>query len=337
VIGVTYVVSDIVSNTDVISAYRLTGRRAQPKRNFRRQEEPLGLVFNIMRFSLHDGPGIRTTVFLKGCPLRCWWCHNPEGQLPRPEVIYFEERCLRCGDCVRACPEGALHLDGRIITESSLCLRWGECVDACSSQARELAGRWMTLSEVEAEVVKDEVFFEESGGGVTISGGEPLMQAAFVEQLLGACRARGIHTVLDTCGFADPSVVRRVSKQVDLFLYDLKLMDCEKHQRFTGVKNDLVLENLKTLAEIGSQVIVRIPVIPGVNDEAADIAAVSAFLRRVGLQRIDLLPYHRIGSDKYNRLHLRYQVEDITPPTAEHMATTAERLSQDGFSVHVGG
>jgi pyruvate formate lyase activating enzyme len=195
----------------------------------------------------------------------------------------------------------------------------------------------MTLSEVEAEVVKDEVFFEESGGGVTISGGEPLMQAAFVEQLLGACRARGIHTVLDTCGFADPSVVRRVSKQVDLFLYDLKLMDCEKHQRFTGVKNDLVLENLKTLAEIGSQVIVRIPVIPGVNDEAADIAAVSAFLRRVGLQRIDLLPYHRIGSDKYNRLHLRYQVEDITPPTAEHMATTAERLSQDGFSVHVGG
>jgi pyruvate formate lyase activating enzyme len=326
-----------VCNSGVTSVYRPTGCLAQPKTNLASQEEPRGLVFNIMRFSLHDGPGIRTTVFLKGCPLRCGWCHNPEGQLSWPEVIYFEERCLRCGDCVRACPEGALHLDGTITTDPTLCRRWGKCVDACSGGARELAGRWMSVPDVVAEVAKDEVFYEESGGGVTISGGEPLMQAAFVEPLLAACRARRIHTVLDTCGFADPDVVRRVSEWVDLFLYDLKLMDGEKHRRFTGVKNDRIVENLRTLAEIGSQVIVRIPIIPGVNDEDTDIAAMSAFLTRVGLRRIDLLPYHRIGSDKYDRLHRRYELNDIAPPTAEHMAIIAARLSQDGFSVHVGG
>lgn len=337
VIGITYTVSDVVSNTHMASIDLVHGRAAEAQRNSDHERKPLGLVFNIMRFSIHDGPGIRTTVFLKGCPLRCGWCHNPEGQSPRPEVIYFEERCIRCGDCVRACPEEALRLDGRVITDPALCQRRGECVEACSAGARELAGRWMSLPEVVAEVAKDEVFFEESGGGVTISGGEPLMQAAFVEQLLEACHARGIHAVLDTCGFADPSVVRRISEWVDLFLYDLKLMDCEKHQRFTGVKNDLILANLKTLAEIGSNVIVRIPIIPGVNDEDTDIAAVSAFLTGVGLRRIDLLPYHRIGSDKYNRLHLRYQGKDMAPPTAEHMQTIAARLSRDGFSVRIGG
>lgn len=195
----------------------------------------------------------------------------------------------------------------------------------------------MSVPEVLSEVMKDEIFFEESGGGVTISGGEPLLQAAFVEQLLAACRARGVHTALDTCGYAGTDVVRRIRKWVDLFLYDLKLMDCEKHERFTGVKNDLILENLKTLAEIGSQVIVRIPIIPGVNDEHADIASVCRFLRELSFRSIDLLPYHRIGSDKYNRLHMRYPVEDIAPPTAEHMGTIAARLCRDGFSVHVGG
>ncbi|MGD0696148.1 MAG: glycyl-radical enzyme activating protein [Terriglobia bacterium] len=335
--GITYMVSDFVSNTRMASIDLVRGRAAGAQRNLDHERKLLGLVFNIMRFSIHDGPGIRTTVFLKGCPLRCGWCHNPEGQSPRPEVIYFEERCIRCGDCVRACPEEALRLDGRVITDPALCQRRGECVEACSAGARELAGRWMAVPEVVAEVAKDEVFFEESGGGVTISGGEPLMQAAFVEQLLEACHARGIHTVLDTCGFADPDVVRRISEWVDLFLYDLKLMDCEKHQGFTGVKNDLILENLRTLAEIGSKVIVRIPIIPGVNDEDSDIAALSAFLSGLDLRRIDLLPYHRIGSDKYNRLHLRYEVEDIIPPTAEHTETISARLCREGFSVRVGG
>lgn len=296
-----------------------------------------GLVFHLMRFSLHDGPGIRTTVFLKGCPLRCWWCHNPESQLPEPEVIYFEEHCIRCGDCVRACPHGALHLNQQLIHDPDLCQRCGECVKACSTPARRLAGRWMTVPDVLAEVVKDEVFFDESGGGITVSGGEPLMQAEFVEALLAACRTRRIRTVLDTCGFADSSVIRRVSENVDLFLYDLKLMDCERHRHFTGVKNDLVLRNLKILAERGSAVIVRVPVIPGVNDNSDNLDALSDFLSPLGLQEIDLLPFHRIGSDKYQRLHLSYGMEGVDPPTAGQIEAIAARLRCDGFSVRIGG
>jgi len=296
-----------------------------------------GLVFNIMRFSLHDGPGIRTTVFLKGCCLRCWWCHNPEGQLPEPEVIYYEERCIGCGDCVRACPEGALRLAERVIHDPGLCQRCGECVNACPTGARVLAGRWMSVPEVMTEVLKDRIFFDESGGGITVSGGEPLMQAAFVEALLSDCRARRIRTVLDTCGFADSIVIRRISEKVDLFLYDLKLMDWERHLRFTGVKYDLILRNLKMLAERGSAVIVRIPIIPGVNDDSDNMDALSGFLSSLYLRKIDLLPYHRIGSDKYDRLHLSYRMEGVVPPTVEQMETIAVRLRHDGFSVRVGG
>lgn len=298
---------------------------------------PVGLVLNIMHFALHDGPGIRTTVFLKGCPLHCWWCHNPESQRPEPEVIYFEERCIRFGDCVRACPHGALHLDEqRLIHDPRLCQHCAECVSACSASARQLAGRWMTVSDVVAEVSKDQVFFDESGGGITVSGGEPLMQAAFVESLLAACRARRIRTVLDTCGWADPNALLRVSENVDLFFYDLKLMDSERHRHFTGVKNDVILRNLEMLAERGSAVVVRVPVIPGVNDDNDNMEDLSEFLIRLGLREIDLLPYHRFGSDKYRRLHLPYRMEGVAPPTDRQMEALAAGLRRDGFTVRIG-
>lgn len=298
---------------------------------------PKGLVFNVMRFSIHDGPGIRTTVFLKGCPLRCAWCHNPEGQLQEPELLHFEERCIRCGDCLSACPNGALQMDHCVVRNAALCRRCGGCVGACSASAHQLAGRWMSVSEVLAEVLKDEVFFDESGGGITVSGGEPLMQASFVEALLAAFQNRGIRTAMDTCGYASTDVMRRVLENVDLFLYDLKLMDSDRHRRFTGVGNDLILENLKMLAEHGSAVIVRIPVIPGVNDDGGNIEALSEFLRPLGLREIDLLAYHRIGSDKYRRLRVSYGMERVDPPTAGHMQAIATRLSRDGFSVRIGG
>jgi pyruvate formate lyase activating enzyme len=195
----------------------------------------------------------------------------------------------------------------------------------------------MTVPEVLAEVLKDQVFFDESRGGVTVSGGEPLSQPAFVEALLAECRARRIRTVLDTCGFADSNVIRRVSTCVDLFLYDLKLMDAEKHRRYTGTNNDLILHNLKILADQGSVVRVRVPIIPGVNDNRDNIDALSGFLSSLGLREIDLLPYHRIGSDKYHRLHLCNRMENVGPPAPEQMETLAARLRRDGFCVRIGG
>jgi len=298
---------------------------------------PVGLVFNVMRFSLHDGPGIRTTVFLKGCPLRCWWCHNPESQSPTPEVIYFEERCVRSGECVRACPHQALRWDGQLLLDALRCQRCGGCASACPTGARELAGHKMTVPDLLAEVSKDRVFFEESGGGVTISGGEPLMQAEFVETVLAACRVDRIHTVLETCGFAEWRTVERVAANVDLFLYDLKLIDVERHRHYTGVTNDLILDNLRRLSERGSAIVVRVPVVPGVNDDRTSLEALSAFLSPLGLRNVDLLPYHRIGSEKYHRLRLPYRMAGVPTPTAERMEALATHLRSDGFQVRVGG
>jgi pyruvate formate lyase activating enzyme len=290
-----------------------------------------------MRFAVHDGPGIRTTVFLKGCPLDCWWCHNPEGRKAKPEVFYVAERCIRCGDCVRVCPEHALKLDKQVVRDVHLCKQHLQCVDVCPTGAQEVFGRWMSVSDVLAQVSKDQIFFDQSGGGITISGGEPLMQPDFLETLLMACHVRRLHVVLDTCGYAEWSVMERIRKYVDMFLFDLKLMDPIKHQQFTGVKNDRILANLALLAKSGSSVIIRIPIIPGVNDDEKNFAAVSRFLVPLGLREIDLLPYHRIASSKYSRLGETYRMENVCPPAEERLQVIAGRLRQDGFHVETGG
>lgn len=296
-----------------------------------------GLVFNVMRFSVHDGPGIRTTVFLKGCPLRCPWCHNPESQSSRAEVVYFAERCLRCGDCVRACPNHALSLNGEVHVDETRCRRCGTCAETCLARAREMAGEEMSVDELLTKIERDRVFYEESGGGVTLSGGEPLQQPRFAERFLRACRDRGIHTTLDTCGYAPAESFQLVAKHVDLFLFDLKVIDRDRHREFTGVPNDLILNNLRWLAEQRRPVIVRVPVIPGYTDDGVNLSAIAAFTRSLGLARVDLLPYHRIAADKYRRLHLDYRMGDAETLPAQKMNEIATSFSRDGFHVRIGG
>jgi pyruvate formate lyase activating enzyme len=290
-----------------------------------------------MRYSLHDGPGIRTTVFMKGCPLRCWWCHNPESQATKPELMYFAERCLGCGDCIPVCPEGAVQWVDGAISISTACKSCGTCVETCPAGARELAGRWMTVAETLTEIEKDVVFYDQSGGGVTFSGGEPLLQARFLEALLDGCRAKKIHTVLDTCGLAPREVMLRLSGKVDLFYYDLKLVDGGKHKQYTGVPNDVILENLEALAQAKAAVVIRFPVIPNVNDDAENIAAMTKLLARLNLREIHLLPYHKLGIEKYSRLHVANRMDGVKPPTSQQMQNLAEHFKCNSFHVKVGG
>jgi pyruvate formate lyase activating enzyme len=298
-----------------------------------------GTVFNIMRFSVHDGPGIRTTVFLKGCPLQCRWCHNPEALSGGIELLYRPERCLRCGDCVAACEQGAIALVGEeIVTHHGRCVRCGACVDVCAAEARELVGRAMTVEEVMREVLKDVAFFDESGGGMTVSGGEPFFQAEFLIELLSAGKRRHLHTALDTTGFTTPETLARVVPLTDLFLYDLKSLDDTRHRELTGVPNAPILANLRALVAGGAHVILRVPVIPGTNDSPADVQAVGEFV--AGLARppqIHLLPYHRTALEKYRRFRMACPMPDVAAASPERMEALAERLRSSGLSVRIGG
>lgn len=302
-----------------------------------------GLVFDIQRFSIHDGPGIRTTVFLKGCPLACPWCHNPESQAASPELMFWAGRCILCEACLPVCPHGAISVtvdEGarRIVTDPARCQLCGECVAACYAGARELVGRWMTVGEVLAEVTRDVPFYDQSGGGVTISGGEPLAQPEFLTGLLQACRAQDIHTAVDTCGYAPWPVVDQVRPYVDLFLYDLKLMDNARHRQVTGVSNEAILGNLQRLAAGGHRLRVRVPVIPGLNDDEANLQALGATVAALpGAVGVDLLAYHPTARDKYRRLDRAYFLDTLQAPTEGQMAAVAARLRALGNDVKLGG
>jgi pyruvate formate lyase activating enzyme len=263
-----------------------------------------GLIFDIKKYSLHDGPGIRTTIFLCGCPLRCWWCQNPEGQK------------LSLDDALKV----------RQVSKASL------------TTAKELIGRKVSVDEVMSEIEKDKVFYEESNGGVTFSGGEPLMQNDFLNGLVDACRNSRMNTALETCGYASWDVVEKVKDKIDLFLYDIKVMDAKIHQKYTGVSNTVILSNLKKLDRDGKNIIIRFPVIPGITDTGENIEKVARFLRDLKVVReIDLLPYNELGKGKYEKLNRLNRLTDLEPPSDEKLRELSERFKVLGLKVKIGG
>jgi pyruvate formate lyase activating enzyme len=298
----------------------------------------VGCVFNIERFAIRDGPGIRTTAFLKGCPLRCLWCANPESISPVPQLFYLENLCTRCYRCVEACPNKATTKtpEGAIAINRSLCKACGKCVEVCPNKARQISGNLMTVDEVLEEVKKDALFYQNSGGGVTFSGGEPTQQPEFLWHLLKRSQESGIQTALDTSGFVKPEILKRVLEHTDLVLYDIKHMDPAKHKELTGVDNRLILENAKMIAAMGKPMIIRVPLIPGHNDSKENIVALAEFMLSLGLKRVDLLPYHSLGKIKYQRLGMEYKLSDLKPFAAGEVAKIKADLESYGLQVGVG-
>ncbi len=321
-----------------------------------------GYVFDIQRYSIHDGPGIRTTVFLKGCPLACPWCSNPESQNPYPEIFYFETRCIGCGECLVSCPQSAIS-EIRIPSESkggktrpdidrSQCNACGECVRVCRNNALKICGMHLSVEEVLSEVAKDRPFYKRSGGGMTLSGGEPLFQIGFAKRLLSAARNAGIHTAIETSGIQRQEVFEELCDGVDTILYDIKIMDRETHQGILGITNDRILCNLKNLIQQGRSVIVRIPIIPGYTDSEKNVRAIALFLSTLSgraqtegasvmgggrIERVDLIAYHRLGASKYRSLGRVYTLPERMPPGPKQMERLMDIVSDYGFSVQVGG
>ncbi len=299
-----------------------------------------GIIFDIKRYAIHDGPGIRTTVFLKGCPLRCQWCQNPEGLELEPEVFWRENRCAEdCSACVTACPSRAVSKNGnRVVVDKEKCDFCRSCEDACVYDALEIVGREVSVEEIMEEIEKDRVFFDQSGGGVTFSGGEPLLQADFLQSLIEEVKKSNIHVALDTSGYVPFQDLQRVSDRVDLFLYDLKIMEDETHKKYTGVSNQIILENLKKLSDKKKAIHVRIPLVSGVNDDKQNIQRFAEYLRTLrNVKNISLLAYHRGGCEKYRRLQKEEPLRTFQSPSKKRMEETKKFLVDSGFSVKMGG
>lgn len=286
-----------------------------------------GLVFNVQRFSLQDGPGVRSTVFMKGCPLACAWCHNPESQSSEPQIVRMRHRCMVCGACA---PE---ELERSVVVD-----RREADVEACPTGALQAVGEWVTVEALVDRLLRDRIFFDESGGGVTFSGGEPLMQAAFVTEVLGRLRHQGVRTALDTCGFARWPELEAAAGQANLVLYDVKLMDDDRHRAATGVSNRIILDNLKRLSEMHAAIWIRVPVIPGVNDDEANFAATAEFLAPLaGIRQVDLLPYHPTGEAKFARVGMTYALHGTPSPSIQHLEALAALIRAKGLPTTIGG
>lgn len=300
------------------------------------------LVTNIQKYSIHDGNGIRTTIFFKGCPLTCTWCHNPETQSYIPQMLSQPERCGGCGLCVAACPNDAISVkDGVAITDYQKCNGCQTCVDECLLNLRELSGKAYTVAELVREAEKDRVFYEQSGGGVTLSGGEVLaMDMDYIEKLMKELTGRGISVNIDTCGAIPWSAIQRIVPYTDTFLYDLKIMDEQLHKRHAGLSNQNILDNLRRLARIHEKIWIRIPVIGGVNDTLENMEETVSFLKSndIRAEQIYLLPYHNTGSSKYQRLQRNYEGVDFQIPLKEKLEELSQIFIQSGYStVKIGG
>ena len=277
-----------------------------------------GTVLNIQRFCTDDGPGIRTTVFLKGCPLHCIWCHNPESQAKRPELSLDMNNCITCGRCSSVCPKGCHVFDEKHTFKADICNSCGECVKVCPKQCLELYGKELDSCAVFSEIQKDRIFYDTSGGGVTISGGEPLFQPNFTVDILKKCRESGIHTAIETCGFTDKDTWLSVIKHCDLVLFDIKETDSTLHRRYTGVSFEPILNNLKLINEKGVPFIIRAPIIPTLNDRESHLEALKALCASMQFCKgIEIMPYHRTGEHKYRSLGKKYICKDIPIPTRE--------------------
>lgn len=300
-----------------------------------------GLVSKIERFSIHDGDGIRTLVVMKGCPLTCRWCSSPYTQADLPEILYVESQCQGCGQCVEICPKNIITLSqhtGKAATDRSQCVGCGNCVESCIHNARELSGLWFTAPRLLQAVEKDAAFYRRSGGGVTVGGGEPTRQTEFVAEFLLLCRMNGIHTVMETCALSSWEKLSPLLDLLDLVYIDLKHMDANHHKEWTGASNKKILENIKQTAQT-HELILRIPVIPGFNDDEANIAQSAKFAKTLGnnLLRLELLPYHQFGIHQYTELERPYSIETAEPLTEEKMAHLLDIARAFGITVEIGG